>query len=130
MSGVGSGEFFDEGEDVFAVFELVAHVVHALFDEEDAEPAYFAVLCGEGGVRIVLFQGIVEHAGVDEGEGGGERFTVEGSSPPQYLHHQKSLLQLRYLFVSIPKYRLFPRYICGTMFEDCYRWICRLWRSG
>ena len=49
---------------------------------------------------------------------------------PQYIHHQKSLLQLRYLFVSIPKYRLFPRYICGTMFEDCYRWICRLLRSG
>ena len=82
-NGEGSGEFFDEGEDVFAVLELVVHVVHALFDEEDAEPAYFAVLCGEGGVRIVLFQGIVGHAGVDEGEGGGERFTVEGSSQPQ-----------------------------------------------
>ena len=61
---------------------LVVHVVHAFFDEEDAEPAYLAVFCGEGGVRIVLFQGIVGHAGVDEGEGGGERLTVEGSSPP------------------------------------------------
>lgn len=32
--------FFDEGEDVFAVFGLVAHVGHALFYEEDAESAY------------------------------------------------------------------------------------------
>ena len=80
-NGEGSGEFFDEGEDVFAVLELVVHVVHALFDEEDAESAYLAVFRGEGGVRIFFLQGIVGHAGVDEGEGGGERLTVEGSSP-------------------------------------------------
>ena len=61
---------------------LVVHVVHAFFDEEDAESAYLAVFCGEGGVGVVLFEGIVGDAGVDEGEGGGERLTVEGSSPP------------------------------------------------
>lgn len=60
--------FFDEGEDVFAVLALVVHVVHALFDEEDAESAYLAVFRGKGGVGVVLFERIVGHAGVDEGE--------------------------------------------------------------
>ena len=71
-AGGRSGELFDEGEDVFAVFVFVAHIVHALFDEEDAESAYLAVLSGEGGVGVILFQRVVGHAGVDECERGGE----------------------------------------------------------
>lgn len=46
-----------QGEDIFTLDALVAHLVHDLADEEDAEAAYLALIGREGDVDKIEIEG-------------------------------------------------------------------------
>ena len=57
---------FLQGQDVFSVPVFILDGIHQPFDHEDAQAADAALLRGEGGVRLVVFQRVIGFAGIQK----------------------------------------------------------------